>query len=51
MAVVPGSSFYHEPTLGRSKVRFCFCKREETLREADRRLASLKKLSKSEVKT
>ena len=41
VAVVPGSSFYHDPEMGRSKVRFCFCKRDETLREADRRLASL----------
>ena len=41
VAVVPGSSFYHNPDRGRTKVRFCFCKREETLREADRRLARL----------
>ena len=41
VAVVPGSSFYHDPTLGQTKVRFCFCKRDETLREADRRLAKL----------
>ena len=40
VAVVPGSSFYHDPTLGQTKVRFCFCKRDETLREADRRLAA-----------
>ena len=39
VAVVPGSSFYHEPARGRTKVRFCFCKKDETLREADRRLA------------
>jgi hypothetical protein len=25
-----------------TKVRFCFCRREETLAEADRRLAALK---------
>ena len=41
VAAVPGSSFYHEPALGRTKVRFCFCKRDETLREADIRLATL----------
>ena len=35
---VPGSSFYSEPERGRSIVRFSFCKREETLREALRRL-------------
>ena len=38
VAVVPGSSFYHEPGLGRTKVRFTFCKRDETLQEAGRRL-------------
>ncbi len=35
---VPGSSFYSEPERGRSIVRFSFCKREETLQEALRRL-------------
>ena len=39
VAVVPGSSFYHDPALGRTKVRFTFCKRDETLQEAGRRLA------------
>ena len=42
VAAVPGSSFYHDPALGRTKVRFCFCKRDETLQEADRRLAGLR---------
>lgn len=41
VASVPGSSFYHEPTLGNTKVRFCFCKRDETLVEADTRFAAL----------
>jgi aminotransferase len=41
VAAVPGSSFYHDPRLGRTKLRFCFCKRDETLHEADRRLARL----------
>ena len=41
VASVPGSSFYHEPTLGNTKVRFCFCKRDETLLEADTRLGIL----------
>jgi aminotransferase len=40
VAVVPGSSFYHEPAQGRTKVRFCFCKKDETLAEADRRLGA-----------
>jgi aminotransferase len=35
---VPGSSFFSEPERGRSIVRFSFCKREETLREALHRL-------------
>ena len=41
VAAVPGSSFYRHPELGRSLIRFTFCKREETLREAARRLARL----------
>jgi len=41
VAAVPGSSFYHDPKLGRTKLRFCFCKRDQTLHEADRRLARL----------
>jgi aminotransferase len=41
VASVPGSSFYSRPELGRGKVRFAFPKREETLAEAARRLASL----------
>jgi len=38
VACVPGSSFFSEPELGRCLVRFAFCKRVETLREAGRRL-------------
>jgi len=41
VAVVPGSSFYSDPRDGRRQVRFAFCKREETLAEAERRLARL----------
>jgi aspartate/methionine/tyrosine aminotransferase len=41
VASVPGSSFYSRPELGRTKVRFAFPKREETLAEAARRLASI----------
>ncbi len=41
VASVPGSSFYSRPELGRGKVRFAFPKREETLAEAARRLASI----------
>jgi aminotransferase len=38
VATVPGSSFFHEPAAGRSFIRFAFCKRDETLREAAARL-------------
>src|SRR6266581_3309258 len=31
VAVVPGSSFFSNPLLGANYVRFCFCKRGETL--------------------
>jgi aspartate/methionine/tyrosine aminotransferase len=41
VAAVPGSSFYNTPGAGRTKLRFCFCNKDETLREADRRLARL----------
>jgi aspartate/methionine/tyrosine aminotransferase len=41
VATVPGSSFYKNAAAGRTKVRWCFCKRDETLREADRRMAKL----------
>ena len=43
VAVVPGSSFYHDPTLGSQLVRFCFCKKDETLEAA---AENLKKLSR-----
>lgn len=42
VAPVPGSSFYHDAELGRTKVRFTFSKREETLRLAAERLAGLR---------
>jgi aspartate/methionine/tyrosine aminotransferase len=41
IAAVPGSSFYSRPELGRSKIRFAFPKRPETLSEAARRLTML----------
>jgi aspartate/methionine/tyrosine aminotransferase len=44
VAVVPGSSFYHEPQLGRAQVRFTFCKRDETLAAAEERLQKLASL-------
>jgi aminotransferase len=41
VAGVPGSSFYSDAARGATKLRFCFCKRDETLDEAERRLARL----------
>jgi aminotransferase len=41
VAAVPGSSFYKTPGTGRTKLRFCFCKRDETLQEADQRMEKL----------
>jgi aminotransferase len=41
VAAVPGSSFYKSSAAGRTKLRFCFCKRDETLAEADRRMEKL----------
>ena len=43
VAGVPGSSFYHRPADGAQKLRFCFCKTEETLKAATKRLLSMKK--------
>jgi len=41
VAAVPGSSFYRDSARGRTKLRFCFSKRDETMIEADRRMAKL----------
>ncbi len=38
---VPGSSFFHDPADGRSLVRFVFCKTDDILLEAARRLRGL----------
>jgi aminotransferase len=43
VACVPGSSFYSRPELGARQVRFCFCKRDETLDAAAERLRKLQK--------
>lgn len=42
VAVVPGSSFYHDAQIGSQLVRFCFCKKDETLQAAAERLMKLK---------
>ena len=41
VACVPGSSFYNDPALGSQQVRFCFCKKDETLLLAAERLKRL----------
>jgi len=41
VAAVPGSSFYKKGTSGRHQIRFTFCKTEETLGEAGKRLQHL----------
>lgn len=41
VAVVPGSSFYRRRELGAQQVRFCYCKRDETLQAAAKRLQKL----------
>jgi len=38
VAAVPGSSFYRDPKDGEQQVRFAFCKRDQTLDEAAKRL-------------
>lgn len=38
VATVPGSSFYSHPSPGRTKIRFCFPKKMETLRQAAEKL-------------
>lgn len=42
VAAVPGSSFYRDSRDGKQQLRFCFCKRDETLQEAGKRLQKLK---------
>ncbi len=41
VAAVPGSSFFADPKDGSTLIRFCFCKKYETLEEAGRRLRKL----------
>jgi aminotransferase len=41
VAPVPGSSFYNDRALGRGLIRFAFCKTEDLLEEAARRLIGM----------
>ena len=43
VGTVPGSSFYKTSNEGRTKIRFCFCKKDETLNVAAQRLSKLTK--------
>jgi aminotransferase len=43
VATVPGSSFFRDKDLGHSYIRFCFCKRDETLDTAIERLRALRR--------
>jgi aspartate/methionine/tyrosine aminotransferase len=42
VAPVPGSSFYSRPELGRTMVRFAFCKTMEMLEQAAQRLRAVR---------
>ncbi len=42
VATVPGSSFYAHPELGKTKIRFCFPKTDDILRDAGERLLKLR---------
>lgn len=42
VATVPGSSFYNDPAHGKSKLRFTFCKKDETLKKAVELLMKMK---------
>jgi aspartate/methionine/tyrosine aminotransferase len=46
VATVPGSSFYAHPELGRTKIRFCFPKTDDILRDAGERLQKLRALGR-----
>ena len=43
VAAVPGSSFFSRSAMGSQNVRFCFCKKYETLESAKAQLSQLKK--------
>jgi aspartate/methionine/tyrosine aminotransferase len=47
IAGVPGSSFFADPRQGSTYVRFCFCKRQETIARAQERLSRVGELMRS----
>ena len=42
VAILPAVALYHDAVLGSRKVRLAFCKKDETLREVERRLSGFK---------
>ncbi|HEY3122760.1 MAG TPA: hypothetical protein VGK70_01685, partial [Thermoanaerobaculia bacterium] len=42
VAAIPPSAFYENTRYGKTYARFAFCKKDETLREAVRRLSKLR---------
>lgn len=42
VVALPGSVFYRDPSAGNTTLRFCFCKKDETLSAAEERLARLR---------
>jgi aminotransferase len=46
VATVPGSSFYHDPALGRTKIRFAYPKRIETLERAAQLLQQVRPVAR-----
>ena len=42
VAVLPASALYHDKELGKRKIRFAYCKKDETLQEVGKRIKKLK---------
>jgi aminotransferase len=42
VAVLPASALYHDKELGKRKLRFAYCKKDETLQEVGKRIKKLK---------
>lgn len=42
VVALPGGVFYRDPSAGKHTLRFCFCKKDETLTAAEERLAKLR---------
>jgi aspartate/methionine/tyrosine aminotransferase len=48
VAVLPATALYHDKRLGNGKIRFAYCKKDETLREVGKRINKLKIEPRSE---